>query len=131
MKPSAAHNQDGFTLIEVMVAFAILAGAIIMTFQVFGDGLRGLHNNQTRATEMALAQKQMDQLSLAEKIIEGTTEVSQSDIELRIVVSPVKNVGTTQTFQQRPFKIAIYRIQDKENAEPILETILIAKPSTP
>jgi prepilin-type N-terminal cleavage/methylation domain-containing protein len=131
MKPSATNNQDGFSLIEVMVAFTILAGAIIMTFQVFGDGLRGLHYSQAHATELALAQKQMDQLALAGRISEGTNEVVEADVKFRIVVSQIKNIAPSQIYQQRPFKIVIFRSQDKENAEPILETILIAKPSTP
>ena len=32
--------EDGFTLVEVLVAFVILAGAVVLSFQIFADGLR-------------------------------------------------------------------------------------------
>ena len=33
-------SEAGFTLVETLVAFTILAGAIIVSFQIFASGLR-------------------------------------------------------------------------------------------
>jgi type II secretory pathway pseudopilin PulG len=43
MIPWRANRQsEGFTLVEVLVAFTILAAAIVMLFEVYSDGFRRL-----------------------------------------------------------------------------------------
>ncbi|RLA44128.1 MAG: general secretion pathway protein GspH [Gammaproteobacteria bacterium] len=48
-------QQDGFTLLEVLVAFAIASAALILLMQAFSDGLRlaGRAEDYSRATVMA------------------------------------------------------------------------------
>jgi type II secretory pathway pseudopilin PulG len=126
-----ARNQEGFTLVEVMVGFVIVAGAIIMTFQVFSDGLRALNASQTRAYETIAAQHQIDQASLFGRLTEGTKLINEDGVKLRVVTSSVNGFEREQFFLLRPYKLSVFRDDGKDQTEPILETILIAKPATP
>jgi prepilin-type N-terminal cleavage/methylation domain-containing protein len=120
------EDQTGFTLIEVLVAFAVLAGAIIMTFQVFGDGLRGLNNTRERAKEMQIAQSQIELLGLSGSLKVGTTTVTVEKIILRMTIETLKSYKSDGNNQFWPFRVKIFR-DEKSAAEPLLETILIAK----
>jgi prepilin-type N-terminal cleavage/methylation domain-containing protein len=123
-------DDDGFSLIEVMVAFTIMAGAIIMTFQVFGDGLRSFKITQTHEQEMIYAQHEIDQLSLADTLGEGVKDVKIAETKLHITITRVKIEGA-QNYLLHPFMISVFRSGEEKDAIPILETILIAKSKTP
>lgn len=125
------HHDEGFTLIEVMVAFAIMAGAIIMAFSVFGDGLRGLKLAQERSDHIQVAQHQIDLASTAANISEGTRLITDENLKLRVVVQAVSNIEGGQKFIQKPFKIEVFLDDTKSSAAPILETIIIAKSTQP
>jgi prepilin-type N-terminal cleavage/methylation domain-containing protein len=122
-------DQTGFTLIEVLVAFAVLAGAIIMTFQVFGDGLRSLDNTQERAKVMQTALNQIELFALSRFLKVGTTTVTVEKITLRMTIETVKSFKSDGNNQFLPFRVKIVHVE-RSAAEPLLETILIAKPST-
>jgi prepilin-type N-terminal cleavage/methylation domain-containing protein len=123
-------DDDGFSLIEVMVAFTIMAGAIIMTFQVFGDGLRSFKITQTHEQEMIYAQHEIDQLSLADTLGEGVKDVKIAETKLHVTITRVKIEGA-QNYLLHPFLISVFRSGEEKDAIPLLETILIAKSKTP
>jgi prepilin-type N-terminal cleavage/methylation domain-containing protein len=123
-------DDDGFSLIEVMVAFTIMAGAIIMTFQVFGDGLRSFKITQTHEQEMIYAQHEIDQLSLADTLGEGVKDVKIAETKLHVTITRVKIEGA-QNYLLHPFLISVFRSGEEKDAILLLETILIAKSKTP
>ena len=125
------NHDEGFTLVEVLVAFAIMAGAIIMAFSVFGDGLRGLKLTQERSHQTQVAQHQIDLASTAANISEGTTLITDENVKLRVVVQALLDSGGGQKFIQKAFKIVVFLDDTKYSVTPILETIIIAKPFQP
>jgi prepilin-type N-terminal cleavage/methylation domain-containing protein len=129
MSGANLDNQDGFTLIEVLVAFAILAGAIVMTFQIFGDGLRGLNAAQARAKDVQIAQNQLDLLSASSVLKEGTNLVTIDGVKLRITTEAMQGFKQDGTILLRPFHVKAFRDDGIVGSEPILETIIIAKSS--
>lgn len=67
------HRQNGFTLLEILVAFTLLAAVFATIMEIIAGSarntLKAAHN-----TEIALlAQSKMDELGLFEVLEEGTT----------------------------------------------------------
>ena len=125
------QHEAGFTLVEVLVAFAIMAGAIIMAFNVFGDGLRGLKLAQTRSQQIHVAQHQIELAALAANISAGTTLITDEHVKLRVVVQVVQDYDGGRKFIQKPFKISVFLDDTKNGKAPILETIIMAKSIQP
>jgi prepilin-type N-terminal cleavage/methylation domain-containing protein len=54
------HDTDGFTLVEVLVAFVIMSLAVITGMSVFGDGVRRLAIVEERLGAVAAARAALD-----------------------------------------------------------------------
>ena len=66
-------GDAGFTLIEVVVAFAIVAVALGALLQIFSTGLRGLEATETRVVAARLAQSKLAAIGIEEPLEEGET----------------------------------------------------------
>ena len=71
--------DDGFTLIETLVAMMLLAISLTMILQLFSGGLKSvqLSNHYTRA--IFYAQEKMDEILLNAAIAEGVWEEELND----------------------------------------------------
>jgi general secretion pathway protein I len=80
--------QTGFTLIEVMVAFSILALTVGVVSLIFSNGLRlaGQGERQTRA--IALAESKMAEFSLPERLQPGELQGLAGDLRWQTRVLP-------------------------------------------
>ena len=68
MKPSAQH---GFTLLEILVAIAILGVSLTVIMQQFSAGLRIGHTSRTYTTATAYAKQKLEEFQLVEEMEEG------------------------------------------------------------
>ena len=68
MKPSAQH---GFTLLEILLAIAILGVALTVIMQQFSAGLRIGHTSRTYTTATAYAKQKLEEFQLVEEMEEG------------------------------------------------------------
>jgi|GEM_PF-4801655 len=57
-------KESGFTLVEVLVSFAILAGAIILNMQIAADGMRRLNQADEKLRALAVAQEVLAEVEL-------------------------------------------------------------------
>ncbi|WP_162914386.1 type IV pilus modification PilV family protein [Taklimakanibacter lacteus] len=73
-------REDGYSLLEVLVAFVILSGAVIMSFRIFGDGLRRLD----------AADRQMEMVAVGQDLL--------SDLQLKPVLQPGRMSGVSQGY---------------------------------
>jgi prepilin-type N-terminal cleavage/methylation domain-containing protein len=53
-------KNDGFSLIEVLVAFAILSIVVITGFRILGDATRQVKQIEVRTVELAAARTELD-----------------------------------------------------------------------
>ncbi len=68
---SASKESRGFTLIEVLVAFVILAMTLGISFQIFSTGFRATRVAGAYATATMLAQSKLAALGVEEPLEEG------------------------------------------------------------
>jgi general secretion pathway protein I len=70
---TASRQQRGFTLIEVLVAFMILAMSLSVIFRIFSGGLRNVTISEDYAQAMLVAEAQLASAGLGEPLQEGVT----------------------------------------------------------
>jgi general secretion pathway protein I len=68
-RPSS--DQSGFTLLEVLVAFAVLAVMIVPILQVFGGGLGSAETARAYSTAVLLARSKLAEVGAGEILTEG------------------------------------------------------------
>ena len=125
--------EDGFTLVEVLVAFVILAGAVILSFQIFADGIRRLSAVETQTKAVNVARSELARLSASKNISEGVTAGTTEGIDWKITVSPIDGIAANGASTMRPFKVEVRAVDaaDKTEGSPVIETILFGRPAQP
>lgn len=73
-------SERGFTLVETMVAFAVLALCLAVLFELAGTGLRAERQANARLVALRLAESHLARLGRAEPIIAGTTDGRYDEI---------------------------------------------------
>jgi general secretion pathway protein I len=85
------RSQMGFTLLEVVVALAIMGLGIVTVLEVFSAGLRLGARSQEKTEAMLQGQAIMDELFARPVMPEGTEEGTRADgRRWRVQVSPVR-----------------------------------------
>ncbi len=68
-----AGSQRGFSLIEILVAFVILAMALTVIFRIFSGGLRNVSLSQDYARAEMVAETQLSAAGVSEPLEAGVT----------------------------------------------------------
>jgi prepilin-type N-terminal cleavage/methylation domain-containing protein len=110
MRDYPSCDQSGFTLLEVLVGFAILSLTILTCFTILNDSLLRLSRVEEQLADLAEARRV---LALVES---GAGQALDS--KLQISAEPVANSG--------PDKVQIIRIRNAGGTV-LLETISAAK----
>ena len=88
------YAKGGFTLIEVLIAFAILAVALTALMQAFSQGLRGLEVAEDYATASMLARSKMAEIGPLIAIEEGElTGEFENGWQWRVIIVPYVDEG--------------------------------------
>ena len=83
----ATPSQLGFSLIEVLAAFTILAVSLAALMQVFGAGSRAVDISGQHSQAVLIAQSKLDRLGIESPLTEGeTTETEATDYVCRTLV---------------------------------------------
>ncbi len=72
-------HQSGFTLLEVLVAFVLMAVAVVVISQSFAGGLRNLARTDGYTTAALVADSQMVQVGIVYPVAEG--EIDDTEVE--------------------------------------------------
>lgn len=75
----AVRRSQGFSLLEVLVAFTITALLLTVLFQTFAGGLRAARLGESYTHAVLLAQSKLAELSAQETLAEGTQEGDFND----------------------------------------------------
>ncbi len=77
------HRQAGFTLIEVVVAFALLALVFSVGFQIFSDGLARAGTLDERSRALEVARSHLASAGVEEPLKEGQSQGESADPRFR------------------------------------------------
>jgi len=69
----ASRQQRGFTLIEILVAFMILAMSLTVIFRIFSGGLRNVALSEDYARAVLVAESQLSTVGISEPLERGVT----------------------------------------------------------
>lgn len=72
-------SQKGFTLIEVLVAFVILAMSLSVLFRIFSGGLANISIGERYAGAVTLAETLLDEANLSQSEMSGSRSGSRED----------------------------------------------------
>ena len=116
------RDNEGFTLIEVLVAFAILASAIIIGLEIHEDGLRRLATGENKNRILAVSKYELAKLNAAPLVNLDQRAGITDGVNWKIVVTPSK----TDTIGQLSYAtVKVYANIGTElnEKELVLETI--------
>lgn len=77
--PSATDRPRGFTLLEVLVAFAVLAVALGVAFEIFATGLRGARSAGALTRAVLIAESRIARVGVETELTPGRSEGETGD----------------------------------------------------
>jgi general secretion pathway protein I len=75
----ARRRQQGFSLIEILVAFVILAMSLTVIFRIFSGGLRNVALSEDYAQAVLVAESQLSAIGVSEPLEPGVTSGEWGD----------------------------------------------------
>ena len=103
-------RNRGFTLLEVVVAFALLGLVLATAFEVFSAGLARAAELGNRAAALAIAQSQLAAAGVEETLKEGETRGESQDRRFQWVVRIAKTDPGIDPSKPAPSIYSLYRI---------------------
>jgi general secretion pathway protein I len=104
------NRQIGFTLIEVLVAFVMLALVLGTAFEIFSSGLARASELDNHSRALVVAQSRLAATGLEEPLKEGDTHGDSDDHRFRWTVSVRKLEEGTDPAAPAPSVYSMYRI---------------------
>jgi general secretion pathway protein I len=93
------RRARGFTLLEIIVAFTILAVALVSLLQAFGTGLRGLSAAQASAGAVMIARSKLEEVGLTIPLRDGESSgETDQGYEWRVSISRIEDPDLAEVF---------------------------------
>lgn len=127
------RGEDGFTLIESLVAFAILSMAIIMSFRIFGEGLQRVNRAEQVKEQLEAAHQEMQRLVAQADLPEGERIESSDGHRWRIVTRRHGSLMSMTSATDDLLLVQLFPADPTRAAplDPILEAVVTAKKTAP
>ncbi len=108
--PLPRRRDKGFTLIEVLVAFVLLALVLGTTFEIFSTGLARASELEDHSRALVIAQSRLAVTGVEEAIKEGDTQGDSEDRRFHWTASVRKVDDGSDPAAPMPSVYAMYRI---------------------
>jgi Tfp pilus assembly protein PilV len=123
-------HESGSMLLEVLIAFVILAAALILNVRILADGIRALETARERSAMLAVSRRELAMLELLPALKSGTLSGRDENGFAWTIDIGQRSRERVPSGTAVPFdvKVLVNR-QAHEGAYPVsLKTILIALP---
>ncbi len=102
-------KDGGFTLVEVLVAFVIVAVSLGALLQIFSSGLRSSHSAEAYTTAALLAESKLASIGIEEPLEEGeTTGAFDNGFRWRSTVAPhAPEVGQDEASAAQAYEVTL------------------------
>jgi len=106
------RSDKGFTLIEVVVALAILGVGLMVIIELFSGGLRLARTSMEYTKAVNFARTKMEEMTVKPAVVEGTEEGESDDKTFRWLVG-VKKVDLLSIDKSVDYKppIELYQVK--------------------
>ena len=104
------RRAAGFTLIEVVVAFVILAAILGVSFRIFSTGIARAGLLEERSRALAIAQSQLGTAGVEQTLREGQTRGESEDRVYQWTTTVTKTDEGVPAGQAAPSPYSLYRI---------------------
>ena len=104
-------RESGFTLIEVVVAFALLAFVLITVFEIFSSGLARAGELERYSRALAIAQSELASAGVEEALQEGEMRGESDDRIYRWTVSTQRQVDEADPNRAMLMPYNLYRVE--------------------
>jgi general secretion pathway protein I len=136
MKARRSNRNRGFTLIEVVVALAILGVGLTVIIELFSGGLRLARTSMEYTKAVNYARTKMEEFAVKPTIEEGTGEGESEDKVFRwqVAVKKVDLLSIDKSMDYKPpvelfqFKINVFWKSGSKERSTSLESLKVIKP---
>ncbi len=104
------NRQRGFTLIEVVVAFVLLAVVLTLAFEVFSAGLARAGQFEDRSQALMIAQSQLASAGVETAMREGASQGESADHHFQWSTRITRTDEGLRPGQAAPSAYVLYRI---------------------
>ena len=104
------RGEKGFTLIEVVVAFVLLALVMSTALEIFSAGLARAGRLDERSRALVIAQSRMAMVGVEETLKEGVTSGESEDRKFQWTVTVARTGEGEDPGKPAPSVYALYRI---------------------
>ena len=124
-----AHRQQGFSLLEVLVAFSVLAISLGILYQAFGGSLRNLAVSGDYNRAMILAESKLAEAAARLPLEEGSSAGEEQGLRWRVEVARYDDLEELpQTFHPYRITSAVSWGEGERERSYRLQTLRLRKP---
>ncbi|GAB4576080.1 MAG: hypothetical protein Tsb008_18780 [Rhodothalassiaceae bacterium] len=122
---SGRQGAGGFTLIEVLVAFAIAAIMLLPLMSGMSRGMRGIAASEARLALLAHAENAMARVGVEWPLVPGTLRGEEGGIVHEVVIMPAESGLSPETAADIGMDLLHVRVlvRDREGNELDLESL--------
>lgn len=102
-----SERQAGFSLLEILVAFAIMATVVTVLLQVFAGGLRNLRVGEDYVVAATLAESRLAELGRSVPVVEGEEAGAWDRYSWQVRIAPWDGLELPDTSDVVLYEVAV------------------------
>ena len=130
MKAHRVPRESGFTLLEMLVAMAVLATALFFLLQAVSDSNRAISTSQALTRAVLLAQSQLAEGAAATPLKQGVKNGAYEHMQWRLQTMPYEQphvLSLDRHIEPWRLRVAVDVQVGSTTRQVVLETVVLAQ----